>query len=178
MVTVIRNGLEEFKASYNTSKFELYFISFQGVTNSSVLVESVSENCCQVFPAPVMYPGAPLFSVSQLKEEALEPGTTSFLKSLHAEGNPCLVCVYAMAMHAQSLSPLPVSPLSQSPPFPTETPSGPHLGLLFRQKSLTLGSMSALWFKLCFFLGFLVMMLREVGSLLMEFWASFIFLSL
>lgn len=68
MVTVIRNGLEEFKASYNPSKFQLYFISFEGITNSSVLVESISENCSEIFPALVMYPGVPLFSVSSLKE--------------------------------------------------------------------------------------------------------------
>lgn len=67
MVTVIKNGLEEFKASYNPNKFQLYFISSQGITNS-ILVESVSENCYEVFPALVMYPGVPLFSVSQLKE--------------------------------------------------------------------------------------------------------------
>lgn len=68
MVTVIRNGLEEFKASYNPSKFQLYFISSEGITNSSVLVESISENCSEIFPALVMYPGVPLFSVSPLKE--------------------------------------------------------------------------------------------------------------
>lgn len=68
MVTVIKNGLEEFKASYNPNKFQLYFISSQGITNSSILVGSVSENCYEVFPALVMYPGVPLISVSQLKE--------------------------------------------------------------------------------------------------------------
>lgn len=68
MVTVIRNGLEEFKASYNPSKCQLYFISSEGITNSSVLVESISENCSEIFPALVMYPRVPLFSVSSLKE--------------------------------------------------------------------------------------------------------------
>lgn len=64
MVTVIRNGLEEFKASYNPNKFQLYFISSQKITNSSVLVESASENCYKVFPVLVMYPGCPYFQLA------------------------------------------------------------------------------------------------------------------
>lgn len=160
MVTVIRNGLEELKASYNPSKFQLYFISSEGITNSSVLVESISENCSEIFPALVMYPGVPLFSVSLLKEGGTGARSHQLPEMSSCRGRHCLVCVYTMAMHAQFPSSLPVSPLSQSPPSPTETPSGPHLGLLFWQKSLMMGSVSALWFKLCFSLGFLVMRLR------------------
>lgn len=131
MVTVIRNGLEEFKASYNPSKFQLYFISSEGITNSSVLVESISENSSEIFPALVMYPGVPLFSVSLLKEGGTGARSHQLPEMSSCRGRHCLVCVYTMAMHAQFPSFLPVSPLSQSPPSPTETPSGPHLGLLF-----------------------------------------------
>lgn len=158
MVTVIRNGLEEFKASYNPSKCQLYFISSEGITNSSVLVESISENCSEIFPALVMYPRVPLFSVSSLKEGGTGTRNHQLPEMSSCRGRLLLgVCWYhGYARTVPSASVCSVT----IPSFPTETPSGPHLGLLFWQKGLMMGSVSALWFVLCFSLGFLVMMSR------------------
>lgn len=180
MVTVIKNWLEEFKASYNPNKFQHYFISSQGITNSSILVESVSENCYEVFPALVVYPGVPLFSVSHLKEGdtgARQEPPAPWNVFMQRETLACCVLIPRLCMH--SPCPLCQCLLCHKPLIPPLRPLQVHTwGSCFGRR--------VLWWEACLHCDLSCASLwgswwwcrGEVGSLLMEFWVPFILLSL